>query len=104
MDDISKLRLQIAILLNITPDHLDRYEYSLELYANAKMRIAENSLNTDYFIYNADDEVVAEAMKRKPTKAKKIPFSLNTAFEEGAYIKNEQIIINTNHLICQYMI
>lgn len=94
LDDIAQLQLQIAILLNITPDHLDRYENSLELYANSKMRIAENCLPEDHFIYNADDQVLAEAIKRKPTKAKMIPFSLDKEFEEGAYIKNEQIIIN----------
>lgn len=94
LDDIAQLRLQIAILLNITPDHLDRYEYSLENYANAKIRIAENSLPEDYFIYNADDEAVAAAMQRKPTQAKKIPFSQQQQFEEGAYSDHETLIIN----------
>ncbi len=94
LDDIHQLRLQVAILLNITPDHLDRYENSLELYANAKLRIAENSLPEDHLIFNADDEVVKEALQRKPTNAQKIPFSLTKESAEGAYINNEQLIIN----------
>jgi UDP-N-acetylmuramoylalanine--D-glutamate ligase len=80
LDDIAQLKLPIAILLNITPDHLDRYQYSLERYADAKLKIAKNSGKEDHFIYNADDEVVAQAMQRNPTKAKKIPFSQQKEF------------------------
>jgi len=94
LDDIADLRLQIAILLNITPDHLDRYEDSMELYANAKMKIAKNCLPEDHFIFNADDEVIASALKRNPTKAKQLPFSQQEKLAEGAYIEKEQIIIN----------
>jgi UDP-N-acetylmuramoylalanine--D-glutamate ligase len=97
LDDIAQLKLPIAILLNITPDHLDRYQYSLERYADAKLKIAKNSGKEDHFIYNADDEVVAQAMQRNPTKAKKIPFSQQKEFAEGAFINSQSLNINFNN-------
>lgn len=97
LDDIVQLRLPIAILLNITPDHLDRYQNSLELYADTKLDIAKNSGEEDHFIYNADDEVVAQAMYRNPTKAKKIPFSQQKELAEGAFINSQALNINFNN-------
>ena len=97
LDDIAKLKLPIAILLNITPDHLDRYQQRLQLYADAKAKIAQNSDEEDYFIYNADDEVVADAMRRNPSKAKKIPFSQKRELAEGAFLRSESLNINFNN-------
>lgn len=94
LDGIKNFRAEIAILLNITPDHLDRYQNQFDLYADAKMRIALNSKDTDFLIYCQDDHALLEAMKRTPTKAKKIPFSIKNKLPEGAYIKNEKLIIN----------
>lgn len=101
LDGIEKFRADIGILLNITPDHLDRYEYSLEKYADSKMRIVKNVKPTDYFIYCDDDETLKAAMERNPTDAIHIPFSIKKQLQIGAYINNEQINISltNNHFI-----
>ena len=93
LDGIKNFRPDIAILLNITPDHLDRYDDSFEKYADSKMRITMNALPKDKFIYNADDESVKAAMMRTKTKAELIPFSIKKHLPKGAYINNEQLII-----------
>jgi len=97
LDDIVQLKLPISILLNITPDHLDRYQNSLELYADAKLKIATNSSEEDFLIYNADDQVIAEAIQRNPSRAKKIPFSQKKQVDEGAYTESEALNINLNN-------
>lgn len=101
LDGIEKFRADIGILLNITPDHLDRYEYSLEKYADSKMRIVKNAKPSDYFIYCDDDETLKAAMERNPTDAIHIPFSIKKQLQTGAYINNEQINISltNNHFI-----
>ncbi|MEM6515270.1 MAG: UDP-N-acetylmuramoyl-L-alanine--D-glutamate ligase [Bacteroidota bacterium] len=97
LDDISKFKPKIAILLNITPDHLDRYEYDFEKYIAAKFRIVENQTEDDYFIYDADDEVISDWMKTHPIKSRLLPFSLKREVENGAYLKEEDIIINIDN-------
>ncbi|QKG55319.1 UDP-N-acetylmuramoyl-L-alanine--D-glutamate ligase [Hymenobacter sp. BRD128] len=77
LDDIKDFHPWIALLLNITPDHLDRYEYSLEKYAEAKLRIAENLVTDDYLIYNADDENIERFLKTAFMTAFTLPFSLH---------------------------
>lgn len=96
LDGNIKYRPDIAILTNISPDHLDRYEYKYENYIASKFRITMNQTEEDYFIYDADDETISKWLKHNKTKAKLIPFSLNKTFETGAFIKNEtmDIIIN----------
>ena len=96
LDGNINYRPDIAILTNISPDHLDRYEYKYENYIASKFRITMNQTEEDYFIYDADDETISEWLKHNKTKAKLIPFSLNKTFEPGAFIKNEtlDIIIN----------
>ncbi|MDA9072138.1 UDP-N-acetylmuramoyl-L-alanine--D-glutamate ligase [bacterium] len=93
LDGIKAFRADIAVLLNITPDHLDRYNNTFDLYADAKMRIAMNALPTDKFIFCDDDENVKAAMTRTATKAELIPFSIKKQLPKGAYIDNEQLII-----------
>jgi UDP-N-acetylmuramoylalanine--D-glutamate ligase len=97
LDGMFEFRADIAILLNITPDHLDRYEYKLENYAESKFRITRNQREEDSFIYCADDEVTLETMKRVPIKATQYPFSIKKKIEKGAYLENEQLHINTNN-------
>ena len=102
LDGIKTFRADIAVLLNITPDHLDRYQNNFDLYADAKMQIALNALPTDRFIFCEDDNNVHEAMKRTVTKAELIPFSIKKQLPKGAYIDNEQLIIKlttNNHFI-----
>lgn len=96
LDDIQQFRPDIAILTNITPDHLDRYNNSIEQYADAKFAIAKNQLPEDYFIYCADDEAIQNGMKRHPIHAQKLPYSMTQKVEQGAYISNEQINIQVN--------
>jgi len=93
LDGIKEFRADIAILLNITPDHLDRYKNTFELYADAKMRIAMNAKPRDKFIYCEDDESVKSAMQRTKTNAELIPFSIKKELPKGAYIDHEQLII-----------
>jgi UDP-N-acetylmuramoylalanine--D-glutamate ligase len=77
LDDLHDFRLWIAVLLNITPDHLDRYNYSIEEYARAKLRITRNLDSNNYFIYNADDEVTGRYFQSAFLSAHQLPFSLH---------------------------
>ena len=97
LDGIESFRPHIAVITNITPDHLDRYEYRMEKYVESKFRITENQLATDFFIYDADDEEILNALPNIPVKAKMLPFSLTQSITEGAEIENENIKINTPH-------
>lgn len=95
LDGIQDFRSDVAILLNITADHLDRYDYKLENYAASKFRITENQTKQDVLIYNADDSLV-NTLK---TKAKRLPISLKTQQKEGGFYKNNEIKINLNNNI-----
>lgn len=97
LDGIEKFKTDVAILTNITPDHLDRYDYKMQNYINSKFRITINQTEADVFIYNADDEVILKELQTRQIKAKQIPFSIEHSLEEGAYIQNEQIITNINN-------
>jgi UDP-N-acetylmuramoylalanine--D-glutamate ligase len=96
LDGIINYKPDIAILTNISPDHLDRYDYKYENYIESKFRITMNQTEEDFFIYDADDEAISGWLQNNKTKAKLIPFSLSKTFENGAFIKNEtmDIIIN----------
>ncbi|WP_338647379.1 UDP-N-acetylmuramoyl-L-alanine--D-glutamate ligase [Flavobacterium sp. KS-LB2] len=96
LDGILNFKPHIAIITNISPDHLDRYDYKYENYIDAKFRITMNQTEDDYLIYDADDEAIAEWFKTHTTKAKLIPFSLTKTFSEGAYIKNNKMEISIN--------
>ncbi|PQB08108.1 UDP-N-acetylmuramoylalanine--D-glutamate ligase [Polaribacter filamentus] len=94
LDGIENFNSHIAILTNITPDHLDRYEYDFNKYIASKFRITKNQTATDYLIYDADDEAIDNWLKVNKTQAKLVPFSLEKELEYGAYIKDNNIIIN----------
>ena len=96
LDGIVDFRPDIAIITNITPDHLDRYEYSFEKYVASKFLITKNQIANDYFIYDADDETVTNWLGNHPIKSKSIPFSLERSFAEGASINNNNIVIKTD--------
>jgi len=95
LDGIQEFRPDIAVITNITPDHLDRYEYKFENYIASKFRIAMNQKETDYLIYDADDEVIVSWLKANPVKSKLMPFSLKERFDEGTYLEENNIIIRT---------
>lgn len=101
LDDIVHFKPHIAVLLNITPDHLDRYDYKFENYIASKFRIAENQTKDDYLIFDADDEVITNWLTNHPVQSKLLPFSLVKTIENGAYLKNNNIIItiDNNQLI-----
>ncbi|WP_394775264.1 UDP-N-acetylmuramoyl-L-alanine--D-glutamate ligase [Flavobacterium sp.] len=96
LDGIIDYRPDIAIITNISPDHLDRYEYKYQNYIDSKFRITMNQTESDYLIYDADDETIAEWFKNNTTKAKLIPFSLSKTFDEGASINNNKMEIKIN--------
>ncbi|MEO8533848.1 MAG: UDP-N-acetylmuramoyl-L-alanine--D-glutamate ligase [Flavobacterium sp.] len=96
LDGIIEYRPDIAIITNISPDHLDRYEYKYQNYIDSKFRITMNQTESDYLIYDADDETIAEWLKNNTTKAKLIPFSLSKIFDEGASINNNKMEIKIN--------
>lgn len=96
LDGIVKFTPHIAIMTNITPDHLDRYENNLVNYVNSKFRIIMNQTENDFLIYDSDNEIILNWLKNNKIRAQLMPFSLEKKFEKGAYIENEEIIIKTN--------
>jgi UDP-N-acetylmuramoylalanine--D-glutamate ligase len=96
LDGIEKFNSNIAILTNITPDHLDRYDYNFNTYIDSKFRITKNQKQTDYFIYDADSEVINTWIKKNTTVAKLVPFSIERELKYGAFIRDNNIITNIN--------
>ena len=96
LDDMYRFKTDIAVLLNITPDHLDRYDYKLENYAASKFRITQNQTVDDVFIYCADDEETLKGMDGKAFNAQLLPFSIKKKVTPGAYLQDDKIIIQTN--------
>ncbi|TDD94017.1 UDP-N-acetylmuramoyl-L-alanine--D-glutamate ligase [Flavobacterium cellulosilyticum] len=94
LDGIINYKPHIAIITNISPDHLDRYDYKYENYIASKFRITMNQTEDDFLIYDADDEAITEWLKNNKTKAQLIPFSLTKTLENGAFIKNKNMEIN----------
>lgn len=97
LDGIVNFRPNIAVMTNISPDHLDRYNYDYDLYIEAKFRITKNQTEDDYFIYDDDDEAIVKWLSKNEIKAKKIPFSLVKKLEEGAYADEQNIITHINN-------
>ena len=94
LDDIVHFRPDIAVLLNITEDHLDRYDYKFENYVKSKFRITINQNSTDHFIYNTDDEVITKYLLQNPIKSNQLPISMKQKVEQGGYIRNDEMHIN----------
>ena len=95
LDGILEFKPDIAIITNITPDHLDRYDYRFENYIASKFRIAMNQTASDAFLYDLDDPVVANWLEGHPIQPNPYPFSLEQQVEQGACIKDENILIRT---------
>ncbi len=95
LDGIRTFRPHIALLLNITPDHLDRYDYQMQNYVASKFRIAMNQTEQDHFVFCADDPVIATWMQQHPVKAHVWPFSIERAVPEGAWLADKSIHITT---------
>jgi UDP-N-acetylmuramoylalanine--D-glutamate ligase len=94
LDDIHRFRADVAVLLNITPDHLDRYDYNLDNYIRSKFRITENQDNKDFFIVNEDDKTIEQYLQNHSTQAQKLYFTMNEQnmrSDEGGFISNDEI-------------
>jgi UDP-N-acetylmuramoylalanine--D-glutamate ligase len=94
LDGMYEFKADIAILLNITPDHLDRYDYQLQNYVNSKFRITQNLKEDNYFIFCSDDDITVRELERIVITAQKLPFSINHIKKPGAYIENNKLTIN----------
>src|SRR5690606_21478228 len=101
LDDIAAFKPHIAVITNITPDHLDRYDYKFENYIASKFKIAMNQTSEDYLIYDGDDEVIVNWLKAHPVKSRLLPFSLKKKIENGACLEEEniKITIDNNQII-----
>lgn len=97
LDGIIDYKPHIAIITNISPDHLDRYDYDYGKYIAAKFRITENQTEEDFLIYDADDEAIANWLKMNKTKAQLVPFSMTKTYENGAFATEDTINININN-------
>lgn len=93
LDDVHQFRPDVAVLLNITADHLDRYDYKIKNYAAAKFKIAANQTAKDYFIYCKDDALTNKFLQTQPIQSKKIPFSIMEPLQEGGFLANEDMHI-----------
>jgi UDP-N-acetylmuramoylalanine--D-glutamate ligase len=96
LEGMYEFKADIAVLLNITPDHLDRYDNKMENYIKAKFRITRNMSSDDCFIFCADDEISISHLNKIVLQAKQLPFSQTTEVEEGAYLKDEQMHVVYN--------
>lgn len=94
LDGMYEFRAEIAILLNITPDHLDRYDFKFQHYIDSKFRIAQNQTADDFFIYCTDDPVVSHEMSKRKFAAQCIPFGLGLPPVKGAGVSDNKLIIN----------
>ena len=94
LDDLQEFKADISIILNITPDHLDRYEYNMDLYVDSKLRIINNQTKDDWLIYNADDSLIKSALEKKSPNLNIATFSLTDEQQVGGHINKEQLIIN----------
>ena len=97
LDNMYSFKADIAVLLNITPDHLDRYDYKMENYSDSKFRIIQNQKQDDVFIYCADDEEIKKGLAKRRINSKAYPFSIEKTLEKGAFLQGDQIIINLHH-------
>lgn len=93
LDDIDQFAPHIALITNITPDHLDRYDYSFEAYIQAKLKITTNQTSKNFFLFNADDEILVSALKDYKTSAQKVSFGSSPIETTGSYLKDTQLIL-----------
>lgn len=97
LDGIENYNNHIAVILNIVPDHLDRYDDDFNKYVASKFRIIMNQTEEDFFIFDADDLTIEKWLSENTIRSQKLPFSLSKKLERGAFIENEKIIIKLNN-------
>ena len=93
LDDIKTFKPDVAVITNITADHLDRYDYNLDNYIKSKFRIIENQTESDVFIYNLDDETTINNLKNYTIRSIKAPITMSKELPEGAYLTNAEMHI-----------
>ena len=96
LDDIRDFRPDIAIITNITPDHLDRYDHKMENYVNAKFNITRNLREDDCFIFDSDDEITVGHLSKIVLRCKMLPFSQEKELEQGAFIRENKMIVRVD--------
>lgn len=96
LDGMSRFRAHIALLMNITPDHLDRYEYCFQNYVNSKMRITQNQTSRDWLIYSGDDEVIWREVEQRDLKARQLPFAAKMQVVSGygdGFVAGKKVVV-----------
>jgi UDP-N-acetylmuramoylalanine--D-glutamate ligase len=99
LDTMYEFKADVAVLTNITPDHLDRYEYNFQNYVNSKFRIVNNQTENDIFIFCADDPVIMKELSERTMAAQLFPYTISDKLpfgERGAFVNNDQLIIHIN--------
>jgi UDP-N-acetylmuramoylalanine--D-glutamate ligase len=96
LDGMFEFKPDISILLNITPDHLDRYNYNMQDYVDSKFRITKNLSEDDYFIYCSDDEITISELEKIVMRAKQLEFTQKKKVKEGAHVENGNMVITVN--------
>ena len=97
LDGMYSFKADIAVLMNITPDHLDRYEYKLQNYIDSKFRVIQNQTKSDFFIYWADDPIIENELSKRVLSMTALPFSAESAEAMAAYIEHDELIIDIQH-------
>ncbi len=97
LDDIHKFQPEVAVITNITPDHLDRYENNFSKYIASKMRIIENQISNQFLVFNAEDPVLVEALNGSSSKVNTIPFGFTKPDHDGVYPSDDQIIVQQDN-------
>ena len=100
LDNMYDFKADIAIITNITPDHLDRYDHKMENYVKAKFRITRNMSDDDCFIFCSDDEITINHLNQIVVKAKKLPFTQKGEVEQGAFVKDDKMVVRYNDSEC----
>ena len=104
LDNVYDFKADIAVITNITPDHLDRYDYNMENYVKAKFRITRNMDKDDCFIFCSDDEITINHLNKIVVKAKQLPFTQKEEVSQGAFVKNDSIIVRYKEQECDMFI
>ena len=100
LDNVYDFKADIAIITNITPDHLDRYGYNMENYVKSKFRITRNMSDDDCFIFCSDDEITINHLNKIVVKAQQLPFTQKQVVPQGAYLKDDRIIVRYKEQEC----
>ena len=104
LDNVYDFKADIAIITNITPDHLDRYGYNMENYVKSKFRITRNMSSEDCFIFCSDDEITINHLNKIVVQAQKLPFTQKNEVEQGAFVKEDRMVVRYKEQECDMYI